>query len=78
MVIVSTASPYKFPQAVLRAITGHPVDVDGLAAVDQLHDLIQTPIPATVENLRQATVKHDQVTDPATMGTTIKTILKLR
>lgn len=78
MVIVSTASPYKFPQAVLRAITGHPVDVDGLAAVDKLHDLIQTPIPATVENLRQATVKHDQVTDPATMGTTIKTILKLR
>lgn len=77
MVIVSTASPYKFPQAVLTAITGTPVDVDGLAAVDQLHALIQTPIPATVEHLRQAPVRHDRVTDPAAMGTTIKSILKL-
>lgn len=77
MVIVSTASPYKFPKAVLSAITGQPATIDGLAAVDQLHDLIKTPIPATVTQLRTAPVRHHQVTDPATMGATIKEILKL-
>ncbi len=77
MVIVSTASPYKFPKAVLSAITGQPATIDGLAAVDQLHDLIKTPIPATVTQLRTAPVRHHQVTDPAAMGATIKEILKL-
>ncbi|CAM3295882.1 threonine synthase [Lactiplantibacillus plajomi] len=77
MVIVSTASPYKFPHAVLTAITGAPVTVDGLSAVDQLHALIETPIPATVEALRTAPVRHKRVTDPAAMGTTIKSILNL-
>ncbi|AVK61018.1 threonine synthase [Lactobacillus sp. CBA3605] len=77
MVIVATASPYKFPQAVLAAITGAPVTVDGLTAVDQLHDCIKTPIPATVTQLRTATVKHDRVSDPEQMAATIRQILHL-
>lgn len=77
MVVVSTASPYKFPQAVLTAITGELSAVDGLAAVDQLHELIQTPIPATVTALRTAPVRHKRVADVDDMGTTIKTILNL-
>lgn len=78
MVVVSTASPYKFPQAVLTAITQQPdLTIDGLAAVDQLHDLIKTPIPATVTALRTAPVRHDRVSDPADMATTIKDILNL-
>ena len=77
MVVVSTASPYKFPKAVLAAITGQDHDVDGLAAVDQLHALIKTPIPATVDNLRTAPVRHHQVTEPDAMAAAIKTILKL-
>lgn len=77
MVVVSTASPYKFPQAVLSAITGTAIDVDGLTAVDQLHELIKTPIPATVEKLREAPIRHDQVTETAKMGAAIQQILHL-
>lgn len=78
MVVVSTASPYKFPKAVLTAITTADVAVDGLAAVDQLHTLIKTPIPATVEHLRQAPVRHDRVSEPSAMGATIQDILNLK
>lgn len=77
MVVVSTASPYKFPQAVLSAINGTPADVDGLAAVDQLHALIKTPIPATVEKLRDTSVRHSQMTETANMGAVIQQILAL-
>ena len=77
MVVVSTASPYKFPQAVLTAITGEPTTVDGLSAVDQLHDLIQTPIPPTVTALRTAPVRHNRVAAVDKMGATIESILNL-
>ncbi|RMW43435.1 threonine synthase [Lactiplantibacillus pentosus] len=77
MVVVSTASPYKFPQAVLTAITGESTTVDGLTAVDQLHDLIQTPIPPTVTALRTAPVRHNRVAAVDKMGATIESILNL-
>ncbi|WP_048000402.1 threonine synthase [Lactiplantibacillus herbarum] len=77
MVVVSTASPYKFPQAVLSAITGTPSTLDGLAAVDQLHELINVPIPAAVTSLREAPVRHRDSAEVDQMATAIKKILNL-
>ncbi|ETY73483.1 threonine synthase [Lactiplantibacillus fabifermentans] len=78
LVVVSTASPYKFPRAVLKAITASDVTVDGLTAVDQLHDIIKTTIPATVENLRTAPVRHDRTSEPDQMAAAIQDILNLK
>ncbi|MFC6254702.1 threonine synthase [Secundilactobacillus hailunensis] len=77
MIIVSTASPYKFPNAVLSAIEGHTVETDGLDAVKQLQDHIQVPLPKAIETLFQAKVRHNTTVQPDEMQAAITKILKI-
>ncbi len=77
MVIVSTASPYKFPNAVLSAIEGHAVEVDGLDAVKQLQDHIQVPLPKAIKTLFQAKIRHNTTVQPDEMQAAITKILKI-
>ena len=77
MVIVSTASPYKFPNAVLSAIEGHQVEVDGLDAVKQLQDHINVPLPKAIETLFHAEVRHNTTVQPDEMQAAITKILKI-
>ncbi len=50
-IIVSTASPYKFPETVYSAITGENVKQKGLPAVKELHDLLGGKLTAGVQAL---------------------------
>ncbi|OQA71652.1 MAG: Threonine synthase [Firmicutes bacterium ADurb.Bin248] len=60
MVVLSTASPYKFAGDVLRAITGESV-ADGFAAMEKLRALSGTPVPKGLGDLRDAKELHKDV-----------------
>ncbi|WP_281828142.1 MULTISPECIES: threonine synthase [Lactobacillus] len=50
-IIVSTASPYKFPETVLSALTGEKVEDQGLKAVTDLHAFLGGEMPSSVKLL---------------------------
>lgn len=59
-VVLSTASPYKFPAAVLESIGGD-CSGDEFAQMDTLSAITQIPIPKNLSGLRQAAVRHSDV-----------------
>lgn len=78
-VIASTASPYKFSHSVVEAIQG-PEAVEGrdeFAIVDALCELSGMDIPAAVEEIRTAPVRHDTQCSPEKMKETVKALLGL-
>lgn len=67
MVVVSTASPYKFNGSVLSAL-GVPVDSqDEFALLDRLQELNDDKIPHGLASLREKTVRHRDVCAPDEM-----------
>ncbi len=60
LVILSTASAYKFPEAVLEAL-GQQAAGDAFAVMEQLHSLTGVPIPKNLQGLQQRPVRHDTV-----------------
>ena len=66
VVVLSTASPYKFPAAVLSAL-GETPDEDEFAALDQLCKLTGVPIPKNLSTLRHMPVRHTDVIDTEEM-----------
>ena len=60
VVVLSTASPYKFPAAVLRALGQQPVE-DEFAVMEQLRDLTGMAIPENLANLQEMPVLHKDV-----------------
>lgn len=73
MIVVSTASPYKFPEAVLDALDKRQ-EATGLAALEQLQQVIAQPYPQTIAELFTAPLLHDLTCDPKDMK---KLVLKL-
>lgn len=76
-VIVSTASPYKFSGSVMEAIAGSEelVGKDEFQIVDALSRLTGTAIPAAVDEIRSAPVRHNLECDAEKMEETVKNIL---
>ena len=66
VVVLSTASPYKFPAAVLSALGEEPGD-DEFAMMDKLSALTGTPIPKNLATLRKKQVRHKDVIDKDAM-----------
>ena len=66
MVVLSTASPYKFPAAVLSALGETPSE-DEFAALDQLCKLTGVAIPKNLSTLRDMPVRHTDVIDKEDM-----------
>ena len=62
VVILSTASPYKFPVAVLGAIGGD-TQGDEFDIMDRLHAMTGVPIPANLASLRDKAALHQDVID---------------
>ncbi len=62
VVVLSTASPYKFPAAVLKAL-GEACEGDEFAAMEKLSELTGTPIPKNLSGLRERAVRHETVLD---------------
>lgn len=76
-VIASTASPYKFSHSVLEAIKGDLGDADEFAIIDRLAEISGVKIPAAVEEIRSAQVRHSRECDGADMEKTVAEILGL-
>ena len=66
MVVLSTASPYKFPAAVLSAI-GSGADGDEFDQMEQLQQITHVPIPKNLAGLRQKPERHTAVIDKEDM-----------
>lgn len=62
MVIVSTASPYKFPQDVLYAMTGNDVK-DSFKGIKRLHAATAMAVPKCLKDLRDKLVRFNKVAD---------------
>ena len=62
VVVLSTASPYKFPTAVLSAL-GQRVADDEFAVMEALHACTGVPVPKNLASLRQKPVRHTDVID---------------
>lgn len=62
MVVVSTASPYKFPSDVLLAITGRRVE-DAFAAAGKLNAETAMPVPDQLLSLQNKPVRFKQVAE---------------
>ena len=60
VVVLSTASPYKFPAAVLEGI-GEQAKGDEFDVMEQLHDVTGVPVPKNLASLRERAVRHRDV-----------------
>lgn len=60
-VLLSTASPYKFPESVYGALSGKDLDV--YSAIDALHQETKVAIPVPLQNIKDRTILHKQVID---------------
>ncbi|MBR6427237.1 MAG: threonine synthase [Clostridia bacterium] len=57
IIVASTASAYKFSPAVLQAITGEKCD--GLKAIERLHEITGTEIPAPLSGIAERQIRFD-------------------
>ena len=62
MVVVSTASPYKFPQDVMYAITGNDIK-DSFKAIKHLNIATAMKVPVSLSKLRDKPVRFTTVAD---------------
>ena len=60
VVVLSTASPYKFPAAVLSAL-GQKAGEDEFAVMEELHARTGVPVPKNLAALREKSVRHKDV-----------------
>ena len=75
MLIASTASPFKFAGSVLKAVNGTGEGMDEFAVVDELSRVSGVPVPAAVEEIRTAPVRHTRECGPENMEETVAEIL---
>ena len=66
VVILSTASPYKFPAAVLEAL-GEAPGPDEFVAMERLAAVTGVPMPRNLQGLRERPVRHRDVIEPGEM-----------
>ena len=64
MVVLSTASPFKFPRSVLEAL-GHAAPENDFEAMTQLEQATGHTAPVSLSALRQKAERFDAVIDPA-------------
>lgn len=76
MIIVSTASPFKFPKVVLSAITDSKADqVPDLTALQQLQQIIGIPYPSTIKQLLENQPQKRHLLEPNQMQAAILKII---
>ncbi|NLI89704.1 MAG: threonine synthase [Epulopiscium sp.] len=77
-VIVSTASPYKFPSSVMDALDSEAYkETDEFELVDKMNDIIGGEIPKGIDGLKTRKIEHDIVCQTNEMAKVIKEFLKL-
>ncbi len=76
MVVVSTASPYKFNESVLTALGQEIEGKDEFQLLDQLQQMNTFPIPAGLAALKNAQVRHSQVVEKTAMPQAVEDFAK--
>ena len=76
-VIVSTASPYKFPETVFHALTGKEVKEKGVPAIKELNSFLQEDLSGNVHNLIQTGNYQEQIIKASEMENTLLNILDI-
>ncbi len=66
VVVVSTASPYKFPQDVLYALTGNDVK-DSFKGVKRINLLTAMKVPESLKAIRYKPIRFKQIVSPQKM-----------
>ncbi|MCI1986427.1 MAG: threonine synthase [Lactobacillus sp.] len=74
-VLLSTASPFKFPQVVAEAALGEHYS-DGFEAMQVLSAAYQLPIPAPLAQLADLPVRHHQLLAPEQMPDFVRQLAK--
>lgn len=73
-VVLSTASPYKFCDHVLRAI-GTPAEGSGTALIEKLSQVTNTPVPAPLKGLDKRKVRFSDTVEKEDMPDAVLTML---
>ena len=76
ILVVSTASPYKFVRSVLPALEGAGGD-DDFALADRLRELSGIPEPPAIGQIRNAAVRHNRVVERTEMKDAVRAFLGL-
>lgn len=76
MVVISTASPYKFPQDVLYALTGNDVK-DSFKGIKRLNLLTAMKVPKSLQELRYKEPRFKTVANPEKLYAEVKKFLEL-
>lgn len=71
-VVVSTASPYKFSQAVLSALGGDTDGLDGFGYIDALNRISGVKIPRPLDELREKAVRFTDTIEKSRMAEKVK------
>ena len=66
MVVLSTASPYKFPAAVLSSLEGQS-QLDEFSQMERLQEITGVPIPQNLSGLREKKELHTGVIEKTAM-----------
>lgn len=74
VVVVSTASPFKFCNAVLEGM-GESPEASGLLALDKLEKVSRIPAPGPLSALRSAEVRFDQSVEKEQMTAVVESFL---
>ena len=77
MVILSTASPYKFNDSVLAALGEDAGSLDEFAQLDKLSRINKDPIPAGLARLKTAAVIHSKVCEKQDMAKAVSEFLHI-
>lgn len=75
MVVVSTASPYKFPQDVLYCVTGNDVK-DSFKGIKRLHAATAMAVPKSLKELRDKPVRFSTVVPVSKMFDEVLNFIK--
>ncbi|AQP54372.1 threonine synthase [Vagococcus penaei] len=74
-VIVSTASPFKFPQAILEAIGDYPTDLSISELVTEIGSLTNQDLPQGIQAMLTNPIRHHLVIHPDDMKDTILALI---
>lgn len=74
-VIVSTASPYKFPQDVLTSLGQNTDNMSAFQMAKRLSELTDTSVPEQISALENKEVRHNGVVDKDTMREAVMDVL---
>lgn len=75
-VIASTASPYKFSRSVMEAVLGKQMEKDEFEWIDEMERMSGVPVPAAVEEIRNAQIRHDRTCEVGEMMGVVREVLR--